>query len=58
MHVDNSKRQRCEIWTRVCGYHRPKTRYNLGKKKEHSDMIKYSEEKLQHHLETLNVSKD
>jgi len=28
-------RQRCEIWTRVMGYHRPVSYFNTGKKAEH-----------------------
>ena len=28
-------RTRCEIWTRVMGYHRPVTHFNNGKKAEH-----------------------
>lgn len=33
--VDNSKRTRCEVWTRVMGYHRPVSHFNIGKKAEH-----------------------
>ncbi|MBU0661473.1 anaerobic ribonucleoside-triphosphate reductase [Patescibacteria group bacterium] len=29
-----SQRTRCEVWTRVMGYHRPVTFYNKGKKSE------------------------
>jgi hypothetical protein len=28
------ERQRCEIWTRVMGYHRPMASFNVGKKSE------------------------
>jgi Anaerobic ribonucleoside-triphosphate reductase len=28
------ERQRCEIWTRVMGYHRPVASFNVGKKSE------------------------
>ncbi|MGC8722970.1 MAG: anaerobic ribonucleoside-triphosphate reductase [Acidobacteriota bacterium] len=28
------ERQRCEIWTRVMGYHRPVSSFNIGKKGE------------------------
>lgn len=31
----DSKRTRCEVWTRVMGYHRPVTFFNTGKKAEH-----------------------
>ncbi len=33
--ADNSKRTRCEVWTRVMGYHRPVSHFNVGKKAEH-----------------------
>lgn len=29
------ERTRCEIWTRVMGYHRPVSHFNIGKKAEH-----------------------
>lgn len=32
---DNLKRQPCEVWTRVMGYHRPVESFNIGKKAEH-----------------------
>jgi hypothetical protein len=28
------ERQRCEVWTRVMGYHRPVASFNVGKKGE------------------------
>jgi hypothetical protein len=28
------ERQRCEIWTRVMGYHRPVVSFNIGKQGE------------------------
>ncbi len=31
----DEERQRCEVWTRVMGYHRPVTSFNTGKKGEH-----------------------
>lgn len=30
-----AKRTRCEVWTRVMGYHRPVSHFNVGKKSEH-----------------------
>jgi len=38
----NSNRTKCEIWTRVMGYHRPVSHFNIGKKSEH-----YSREHFQ-----------
>ena len=35
MSVQNEERTRCEIWTRVMGYHRPVGNFNRGKKAEH-----------------------
>jgi len=31
----DEERQRCEIWTRVMGYHRPVSSFNHGKKSEY-----------------------
>ena len=32
--LDDAERQRCEVWTRVMGYHRPVASFNIGKKGE------------------------
>jgi len=32
--LNDSERQPCEIWTRVMGYHRPVSSFNIGKKGE------------------------
>ena len=32
--IDPTLRTRCEIWTRVMGYHRPVSSFNIGKKGE------------------------
>lgn len=39
----DSERQVCEVWTRVMGYHRPVTSFNIGKKGEFHER-KYFEE--------------
>jgi anaerobic ribonucleoside-triphosphate reductase len=31
------QRTRCEIWTRVMGYHRPVSAFNDGKRAEHAE---------------------
>ena len=36
-------RQRCEVWTRVMGYHRPVSQYNKGKQQEHKDRLYFRE---------------
>lgn len=37
-------RQRCEVWTRVMGYHRPVSQFNVGKRSEHIERLHFSEE--------------
>lgn len=38
-----SERQRCEVWTRVMGYHRPVSEFNPGKKGEHYERAHFIE---------------
>lgn len=33
----DEERTRCEIWTRVMGYHRPVSAWNAGKQAEHQE---------------------
>ncbi len=35
MQLHQLKRQPCEVWARVMGYHRPVESFNIGKKAEH-----------------------
>ncbi len=39
----DSERQRCEIWTRVMGYHRPVASFNTGKKGEFAERVYFRE---------------
>lgn len=39
----DSKRTRCEVWTRVMGYHRPVSNFNIGKKAEHYSRKHFTE---------------
>ena len=32
--LSEAERQRCEVWTRVMGYHRPVDSFNIGKRGE------------------------
>ena len=43
---DDSERTRCEIWTRVMGYHRPVSSFNTGKQGEFNERRFFVE---QHH---------
>lgn len=42
--IKNSERTRCEIWTRVMGYHRLISSFNIGKQGEVAE-LKYFDEK-------------
>jgi ribonucleoside-triphosphate reductase len=41
--LSEEERTRCEVWTRVMGYHRPTSTFNLGKKSEHSERCYFRE---------------
>lgn len=39
----DQERTRCEVWTRVMGYHRPVSHFNIGKKAEHYSRKHFTE---------------
>ena len=41
--LDDSERTRCEVWSRVMGYHRPITSWNVGKQQEFHDRKMFEE---------------
>lgn len=45
----NKERTKCEVWTRVMGYHRPVSQYNVGKKSEFYSRVYfiYKKQRLQ-----------
>jgi len=43
--LKDEERQRCEVWTRVMGYHRPMSSFNHGKKGEFHERKYFSEER-------------
>lgn len=43
MNLRPEERTRCEVWTRVMGYHRPVAAFNVGKRAEHSDRCYFTE---------------
>ena len=45
--LDDAERQRCEVWTRVMGYHRPVSSFNIGKQGEFHERRFFEEEKAQ-----------
>ena len=43
------ERTRCEVWTRVMGYHRPVSHFNIGKKSEHYSRKHFQETVVANH---------
>lgn len=41
--LQENERQRCEVWTRVMGYHRPVSEFNPGKQSEHRERRHFAE---------------
>ena len=41
--LSDDERQPCEIWTRVMGYHRPMSSFNIGKKGEFHERKYFTE---------------
>lgn len=41
--LPEAQRQRCEVWTRVMGYHRPVAAFNPGKQSEHRERQHFTE---------------
>ncbi|MBU1658840.1 anaerobic ribonucleoside-triphosphate reductase [bacterium] len=38
-----NKRQKCTVYTRVMGYHRPVESFNVGKTGEHKQRLQFTE---------------
>ena len=41
--LEDGERTRCEVWTRIMGYHRPVSAFNIGKKSEHRERQYFKE---------------
>ncbi|AJY11430.1 anaerobic ribonucleoside-triphosphate reductase [Burkholderia dolosa] len=41
--LPDHERTRCEIWTRVMGYHRPVSSFNIGKQGEFAERVFFVE---------------
>ena len=52
--LDNTKRTKCEIWTRAMGYCRPVSNFNKGKKSEFYERQYLQEDKAISSMEALN----
>ncbi|MFN3860230.1 MAG: anaerobic ribonucleoside-triphosphate reductase [Roseateles sp.] len=42
----DEERQRCEVWTRVMGYHRPVASFNIGKQGEFAERTPFEEARI------------
>lgn len=45
--INDYERTRCEVWTRVMGYHRPISSFNIGKKGEVAERKYFSAKKAE-----------
>ncbi len=43
--LNDDERTPCEVWTRVMGYHRPVSSFNIGKKGEFEERTFFCEKK-------------
>ena len=43
--LKDEERTKCEIWTRVMGYHRPVQSFNTGKKGEFAERVCFTEKR-------------
>ena len=50
----DEERQPCEVWTRVMGYHRPVSSFNIGKKGEHAERQFFHEHRMRREECPLN----
>lgn len=41
--LKDEERMRCEVWSRVMGYHRPVSHWNVGKKQEFAERKYFKE---------------
>ena len=39
--MEQQKRTKCEVYSRVCGYIRPVTQWNIGKQEEFKDRTEF-----------------
>lgn len=49
--LKDEERTPCEVWTRVMGYHRPISSFNIGKKGEAEERVPFTEAAIAKHLE-------
>ena len=48
--LKDEERQPCEVWTRVMGYFRPVSEFNIGKKSEYAERKCFNISKAWEHI--------
>jgi len=48
--------KQCEVYSRVCGYHRPTTNWNKGKTAEWNDRVEFEENVAMSHENKISDS--
>lgn len=56
--LTDAERQPCEVWTRVMGYFRPVSAFNIGKKSEYAERICFKEKKAMEKIECSNLARN
>lgn len=56
--LKDSERTPCEVWSRVMGYLRPRSEYNIGKKSEHEARELFVEPKKIPHKGEKDLTKE
>lgn len=56
--LNDYERQLCEVWTRVMGYFRPVSAFNIGKKSEYAERKCFSEKKAMEGTKCLNSAEN
>lgn len=54
--LSNEERQPCEVWTRVMGYFRPVSAFNIGKKSEYAERVCFKEKIAVEHTVSLDIA--
>lgn len=56
--LTDAERQPCEVWTRVMGYFRPVSAFNIGKKSEYAERVCFKEKKAMEKIECSNLARN
>ena len=54
--LSDDERQPCEVWTRVMGYFRPVSAFNIGKKSEYAERVCFKEKIAMAHVNTMDIA--